>query len=149
MTGYAKIKEVGGGQAMTTATLTAMTWDTAVADTGDFWDSGDPDVGANGFSIPSGVTKVEITAQISVASVASGKIINIRVLKNGTDIVMFNILAAVGTGTLHLLGSSGIIDVVAGDYFEVHGYHNSGATKQGNAFTYGNFFEIIDRNEFV
>lgn len=114
-----------GAKVGRSATVTGVTfphivaWDTEIADTDGFWSAGTP----TRFTIPAGITKVELGAQVALETgvLAGGIYVNIR--KNGADM-------SPATPFTIRSGSSGYNDntvvcrtwpedVVAGDYFEV------------------------------
>jgi hypothetical protein len=97
--------------------ITAIAWDSEVYDTSSFHDNA---VNNTRITIPAGVSKVRLTANITLASVTTGVWVVASILKNG---VVFQGRPRVGydapftTPSLNLMTS--IVDVVAGDYFEV------------------------------
>ncbi|MEP9389668.1 hypothetical protein [Mesorhizobium sp. KR9-304] len=98
------------------STTAIMTWEAEQYDVGGWWSGGSP----TRLTVPSGVTKVRLTANIRPGS-TSGKIF-IRTLKNGSSFVgMLAEGAAPGTsGSPEAPGGvSAVVAVSAGDYFEL------------------------------
>ena len=103
--------------------LTAS-WASASVDTDDIWSAGAP----TRLTVPAGVTKVRLSATIVFATNATG-VRQISVNKNG-DIPEGGLgltTTASNIGQL-LSATSSVMDVEAGDYFELRVYQNSGGS---------------------
>ncbi len=111
-------------QAITTATETAVTWETATYDTDSIWSAGSP----TRLTVPAGVTKVRLKTNVQWDANATGyRYVTFK--KNGADFAgrggsLVDDLAAnfywqnIGTA---------VVEVTAGDYFDVRVQHNKGS----------------------
>lgn len=103
-------------QASTTGEV-AVIWQTEVFD-----DNGFADLGANNtrITVPAGVTRVSLVAGLDTAS-TSFTTLAMSITKNGGGIpgVAFIQSSAAFSGSKGVIVSTGILDVVPGDYFEV------------------------------
>lgn len=114
---------------LATATGAAVTWAAIDLDNGGYWSSGAP----TRFTVPSGVTKVRLAACLRWAGNATGnRFAFIR--KNGASYTMGG---PADTRTAATGGASwptdqnivsGVLSVVAGDYFELVAQQNSGSS---------------------
>lgn len=96
-----------------------VAWQSEERDTDSFWSAGAP----TRLTVPTGVTKVKVSA--SARLTGSGVLLQAAFLKNGAA------SAGLGTqsGTVQdIFVGSDVLDVVAGDYFEVQLFTGSGAT---------------------
>lgn len=103
----------------TTAAYVAIPWQSAVYDTDAFWSAGQP----TRLTVPAGVTKVRLTANIEWQTSPTSQLVEIR--KNGG--------AVVGGGSFIVRGDSGysnqmrniasaVLPVAAGDWFDLAVY---------------------------
>lgn len=102
------------------STSTIISWDNKVLDNGGFYNVGAP----TRLTIPAGVTEVVVSALLrSESAIGSGTSdFAIEILKNGSALVLGNIDNQFwGPPPI----STGVIPVVAGDYFEVRTWCNS------------------------
>lgn len=93
---------------ITANTVTVVTWQAADRDTDSIWSAGAP----TRLTVPTGVTKVRLSAQLRYAASAS---VFVLIGKNGDTPNGAVRVNATGTG---LFGATDVLDVVAGDYFE-------------------------------
>lgn len=110
---------------LASAATGAVTWQSAALDTGSFWSAGAP----TRLVVPAGVTKVRLRGSARFAANSSGQR-QIFITKNGAPLEgRFSVLGnAVATpNTTDLNGTSGVIAVAAGDYFEMSAYQNTSA----------------------
>lgn len=103
----------------TTGAYVAIPWQSAVYDTDAFWSAGQP----TRLTVPAGVTKVRLTANIEWQTSPTSQLVEVR--KNGASVV--------GGGSFIVRGDSGytnqmrnvvsaVIPVVAGDWFDLAVY---------------------------
>ncbi|MCC3862537.1 hypothetical protein [Pseudemcibacter aquimaris] len=103
---------------------TAIPWETASYDTDSFWDGGSP----SRLTVPAGVTRVRLMANLEWQTSPTNQLIEIR--KNGASVL--------GGGSFIVRGDSGysnqmrnitsaVMEVAAGDYFELMVYVGSSA----------------------
>lgn len=110
-------------------TVPTDTWTPIVLDLEDHDDSNWHDLATNNsrMTVPAGVTKVVVVANIMWTVSVAGSFRLGRITKNGAD---FNggpradTADTASAGAVNLATS--VLDVVAGDYFELEGYQNSG-----------------------
>lgn len=109
-----KAADLTGGNFTTPSPLT---WDSEIYDTDGFHSN---TVNNTRLTIPTGVSKARLTTNITLANVTSGVWINGFIQKNGTTFQgrsRVNYDAAFGNPSFCLVTS--VVDVTAGDYFEV------------------------------
>ena len=109
-------------------TTTAIPWDSTVEDVGGFWSALNP----TRLTVPTGVTWVRVTGNATWDSNTSGKRIA-WVDKNGVPfvgrpVVEQQAVSSSGSNTRQNL-TSGPISVIAGDYFEMKVFQNSGGSR--------------------
>lgn len=99
-------------------TATVLTFDTDVYDTLGFHDTSS---NTSRLTVPSGVTKVRLSGQVGVSSSTANERITLDVLKNGAVFSPgYPVQTAETAATTRFANlSSAIIDVSAGDYFEL------------------------------
>ncbi len=106
-------------------TASAIAWDTEDYDVGGWHDNA---INNSRLTVPSGVTRVRLVGGISdVSSVSSQMLGTIR--KNGSD--TYNGVASTETDTSggdRLMIASPVLEVIAGDYFELYGFGSSRTT---------------------
>jgi hypothetical protein len=123
-------------QSVPSASTATITWSAAERDTNSFWSSG-----ANTrLTIPSGVSRVKVRALLEWAT--SGSMRFVTILKNGTQpagTACFRTVANEGDGVLE----TDVLDVTAGDYFEVSVYNAAvGALNVGTGTNGKTWFAI-------
>lgn len=105
------------GQSLTGGVTTAMIWQTEVFD-----DNGMIDIAGNPtrITVPIGVTRVCVDAGIDTGSVSQATI-QVGITKNGGGLIGESFVGIEGAfgGSKGISLSTGIINVVAGDFFEV------------------------------
>ncbi len=120
-------------QSISGSTNTQVTFSTASLDTDGFWSSGTP----NRITIPSGVSKIRITANVDTG--AENVDVQNWVAKNGSaaiaDAVAFGSAGAL-LGTKGAVAVSSVLSVSAGDYFEVWAWANGAWTVDATSNTY-------------
>jgi hypothetical protein len=78
------------------------------------------------FTVPSGVTKVRVLGNITIAGNANGNC-TLKILKNNSDLIAYTqIKNANAYNGINI--DSGVITCVAGDYFEIVAAQNSGSS---------------------
>lgn len=103
------------GQNLTASPV--VTWDTEVYDTGD-WHEGVTN--PSRLTVPAGVTMVQATACIKLASVSADQWVSAVIRKNGAAFVGgAQHIAEAGVTTPSICLQTGIVEVVEGDYFEL------------------------------
>lgn len=96
-----------------------IAWEEAVYDTNAFWTAGAP----SRLTIPSGVSRIRLTGSVSFEGMSTAGSVFAQILKN-------NVAQSPGSGFTFRQGSTGfsdnvipimspVIDVIAGDYFEI------------------------------
>ncbi len=130
-------------QALVTATDTNIIWQVGnVSETVvGMWVAGTP----TRFIVPADVTLVRVSGNINFVANAAG-IRNVQINKNGVGFDMSGAVrvdaAAVGVTTLNV--TTGIVEVVAGDYFELQVQQTSGGALNTVASVLSNFcMEIV------
>lgn len=111
-----------GDQALTTATVTTLTWDTESSDTDDYHSNV---TNNDRMTVPSD-GRYLLTCNLYYASNATGYRL-IAFYKNGVTVMGQVQLPAVATTNTNL-GYSTVVSAVEGDYFHVVGYQNSGGS---------------------
>lgn len=101
-------------QALSAGVAAIVTWNTEVADVGTWHDTV---TNNTRLTVPSGVTKVRVSANVEGASAANP--FHAQILKNGAVVVGTSKSNNNASGADYLNLSTAILDVVAGDYFEV------------------------------
>ncbi len=115
-------------QSISNSSATTVTWNGTEYDTGvatygaAFWNS------AGRFTIPSGVTKIRIGASASWASSSAG-LRSVNIKKNGSAFTgQPHVRGSATTAIMLQQGWSPVINVTAGDYFEVVVFQTSGGS---------------------
>ncbi|TGT72900.1 hypothetical protein EN802_13555 [bacterium M00.F.Ca.ET.159.01.1.1] len=111
-------------QAITTATETPVTWESAVYDSDSIWSAGSP----TRLTVPSGVTKVRLKANVQW-DISSVGFRYVAMKKNGAD------FDGRGASLIDSLASnyewqnigSAVVAVTAGDYFDLRVQHSKGS----------------------
>lgn len=136
-------KTLDAAQSFTTAVIAPITFSTAVYDTSAIFNI------ANNtrLTVPTGITKVKIKANAQIASNATG-IRALVIYKNGSssyDGRAANVSMPLSTEATTMQVVSPVLNVVAGDYFEVFFKHTSGANLDVNGW-YPTWFsmEIVE-----
>jgi hypothetical protein len=91
----------------------AVSWDAESYDVGNWWTSGSP----TRMTVPSGVTRIRITACCRTGT--NNQNITGNLLKNGSDVFAGNPGGYSFSATGGVMLVSPVLEVVAGDYFEV------------------------------
>lgn len=117
-------------QSLGTASDTALSWSTEVHDVGAWFDSGSP----TRFTVPSGVTKVRLSGNIERASEGNMMLGYFR--KNGSAIPGVAYQATATTGGELLNVCSTVLEVTAGDYFELAAIVPQASTVQASTQTW-------------
>ena len=114
-----------GNQSLSTGTFTALSFDQETYDVGDWHDNVTDNTR---MTVPAGITKVRITGGAQYAGNSTGRRF-LLVHKNGSAFADSPtlILNATSGNTDALAISSNVIEVVAGDYFELVGLQDSGS----------------------
>lgn len=119
-----------------------VTWDTEVYDNEAIHDTGS---NTSRLTVPAGVTYVRVTGQIAISSSTPDTLKDLQILKNGS--IAFNgvplLDGEIGASSLTLQATSGILPVVAGDYFEVKIFEESDTSVTIVAQSSWFFMEII------
>jgi hypothetical protein len=115
-------------QSIPSGTNTPVTWQTAIYDTSGIYNPSNP----TRLTVPAGVTKVRLAAQIVFGSNATGKR-DVLIQKNGSlnydGRATTNALPVTGTSqTMTVNITSPVLEVTQGDYFEILVYQNSGGS---------------------
>lgn len=129
--GGARIRSASLQNYTLTGAFTAMRFDTADRDTHGFWSSSQP----NRFTVPAGVTKIRLSASVKVDSADTIENNQFTFGKNGVTQVTSGLgnmgIANVGYSNPGGTLVSDVLDVVAGDYFEL--FYFSSGTWSANA----------------
>jgi len=122
------------------ATVTAIPWDASEYDTDSIWSSTNP----TRLTVPSGITKVRISANITMQGGAAS-LIAITTQKNGAGYVGASYITPAVQADTGASLISPVVSVTAGDYFEVLVYHNDTVSRDVLAY-YSTWFtmEIIE-----
>ncbi|USG59926.1 hypothetical protein NBZ79_12140 [Sneathiella marina] len=115
-------------QTVATGSVQILDWQAAAYDTDSFHD---PNATGSRLTIPPGVPKVQLTAQIRWDN-NSANFREVQIYKNGANTYAgraFSRTAAVAGVTMQTVMSP-VLPVTAGDYFEVAVWQNSGANRQ-------------------
>ena len=118
-------------QAIAAGVTTALTWDQEVYDTNDFHDNV---TNNTRMTIPAGVTKVICRSNITGSNQTGQLVLSLR--KNGSDVEGGFLCDTDTSGIDGLNGVSSVIDVSAGDYFEVFAFSSSARDISNNVFTW-------------
>lgn len=115
-------------QAIAGVTTTTVQWNAEVVDT-DGWH--DNVTNPSRLTVPAGVSRVRVTANLVTEATASGQFV-MTMLKNGADFIGSARSESDTAGTDSVNGMSAIVAVVPGDYFEVQVY-STGAIDIGSS----------------
>ncbi len=128
-------------QSISDNTNTVASFNSEVYDEGNFYSSGQP----TRLTIPAGVSKVKLSGNVIFASHSTGWR-RITISKNGGGFIgSFDIRMNAVNGTdTGLQGSTPVIDVVEGDYFELGVHHTRGSALNTVANTLWFSIEAID-----
>lgn len=106
-------------------------WSKVAYNNAEFWDSSNP----TRLVVPKGITKVRISGNVLWDSNATGQRM-LRILKNGTYSVGLPYTRDVAISTAPQNGTSGVIPVKEGDYFEFEAFQDSEGDRQFRADPY-------------
>lgn len=124
-TGGARVQR-NSAQLISTGVETTISWQNEVFDDLDFVDIGSQ---PTRITIPSGVTRVRLTAGFENAAAVAN--VQIKIVENGTTIVAAADAASFYNGP-DLTVDTGLIDCDPGDYYEVIVYHDAAGTIDHN-----------------
>jgi hypothetical protein len=115
-------------QSISNSTWTTVTFDAEDYDTSSIYTSGSP----TRMTVPTGVTRIRLAAQISMQNIASGEC-RLNIKKNGvtfsTDSFVGGAHGTVAIATPHVNVTTPVITVSPTDYFEVECWQSSGSAK--------------------
>ncbi len=102
---------------------TALTWETVTYDT-DGWYSGSQ---TTRLTVPSGFTRVRVSANVTWGASSDGNVRQVRLFKNNLTVAgMFaDSKVPAGSGVTQHNVSSAVLSVSPGDFFEVMAFHNA------------------------
>lgn len=133
-------------QSITTGTNTVVTWQQTGVDTG-YRGTSFADLANDRFTIPAGVTKIRLTTNLRFQGFSGEYDQAVRFRKNGSNAFdgvgfqHFRAPTATNTAATHI--STAVLDVVAGDDFDVQVFQNSGGGLNVQADSQNNtWFEI-------
>ncbi|WRW34259.1 glycerophosphoryl diester phosphodiesterase [Staphylococcus phage CF7] len=109
----------------------SIPWSKVTYNNAEFWDSNNP----TRLVVPKGITKVRVAGNVLWDSNATGQRM-LRILKNGTYSLGLPYTRDVAISTAPQNGTSGVIPVKEGDYFEFEAFQDSGADRQFRADPY-------------
>ncbi|XWX35495.1 glycerophosphoryl diester phosphodiesterase [Staphylococcus phage PG-2021_86] len=112
-------------------TYMPIPWSKVTYNNAEFWDSNNP----TRLVIPKGITKVRVAGNVLWDSNATGQRM-LRILKNGTYSLGLPYTRDVAISTSPQNGTSGVIPVKEGDYFEFEAYQDSEGDRQFRADPY-------------
>ncbi|MGW8177404.1 MAG: hypothetical protein ACWGQW_01190 [bacterium] len=101
---------------------TPIPWDATLYDTDSFWSASNP----TRLTVPAGVSKVRLVGSLNGAS-ATGQL-HISFDKNGANTYGLSALDTDTTGADFVSTASAVIEVEAGDYFQLRGYTDTTRT---------------------
>ncbi|UXR08324.1 glycerophosphoryl diester phosphodiesterase [Staphylococcus phage vB_ScaM-V1SC04] len=114
-----------------TSQYMTIPWSKVTYNNAEFWDSNNP----TRLVVPKGITKVRVSGNALWDSNPAGHRM-LRILKNGTYSLGLPYTRDVAISTAPQNGSSGVIPVKEGDYFEFEVYQGSGEDRQFRADPY-------------
>jgi len=119
---------LGTDQSISDSSATNISFTSADYDTLSFWSAGSP----TRITIPSGVSKVRLSAELQYAANATGAR-TFQINKNGSGVYngrasVNGSAASTSTSGFGMNCSTAVINVSAGDYFEVNTSQNSGGS---------------------
>ncbi|MGI4715117.1 hypothetical protein ACR2XW_27020, partial [Klebsiella pneumoniae] len=103
-------------------------WSKVTYNNAEFWDSNNP----TRLVVPKGITKVRVAGNVLWDSNATGQRM-LRILKNGTYSIGLPYTRDVAISTAPQNGTSGVIPVKEGDYFEFEAFQDSEGDRQFRA----------------
>ena len=109
----------------------SIPWSKVTYNNAEFWDSNNP----TRLVVPKGITKVRVAGNVLWDSNATGQRM-LRILKNGTYSLGLPYTRDVAISTAPQNGTSGVIPVKEGDYFEFEAFQDSGEDRQFRADPY-------------
>lgn len=122
----ARVKRTANLSISSSVSNVAVTWSVSDVDTSTFWSAGAP----TRLTIPAGVTRVRLRANVRWDSASATGIRQITLFKNGATLAgRFSqiVNASAGTQFTDQNAASPVLPVTAGDYFELIAYQTSGA----------------------
>lgn len=132
-TKYAIVKRSSTLSSFTSGTIS---WETEYADTGSFWTSGSP----TRFTVPSGVTRVRLTANVECSTASTYAQVEMR--KNGARVDGCT-TKITGRGAPRLMNVvSAPVEVSEGDYFELYVLSGSATTINASNFFWFSIEEV-------
>lgn len=136
-TKYATVS-MTANQALSAGVSTALIWDNEVADVGGWHDNA---TNNTRLTVPSGVTRVKLVGNTYSTSLVNTPY-NLEIKKNGATVAGGGIMGSYYTGQMNL--SSAVLEVAAGDYFELIATSTAAQTVATNNFTWFSIFEVAD-----
>lgn len=128
-------------ETLTSGSILIIPWDAEVYDHGDW-----ADIGGNPtrLTVPIGVTKVRLTGSAGLSTSITADRYFVRIKKNGggaPDFILPGHDISNISGAAKFSYSSPVLDVVAGDYFEMEVFQDSGGNKDVDAVNTANGIE--------
>lgn len=113
---------LSANEPITTSTATAISWDSEIEDVGGWWDAGTP----TRFTVPSGVNRVRLTANVRWDAVAAG-LRSAEIYKNGSPGWFASANDDGSSAGTHQNLATAAVPVVSGDYFTLVVTHTRGS----------------------
>lgn len=113
-------------EALASGAVLAIPWDAEVYDEGGWWTSG----AATRLTVPTGVTRVRLTGTVAIVSGLTADRFLVRLQKNDDASATLQVAQDLDpiTGGPVLSISSPVLTVVAGDFFELEAFQDSGGS---------------------
>lgn len=132
---------LSGGKTVETSTWTTVTWNNAEYNLSNFWSSSSR---PTRITIPKGVKKVRLSTNTLWDSNSDGSR-RIRMRKNGEYTTGLSYISYPAGGTSPVGGTSSVVNVFEGDYFEMEVYQSSGSDRELREDPYTWFsLEVVD-----
>ena len=117
---HGALMKLNGNKSLAASSYLLVPWGGSVYNTGGWWSTSNP----SRLTVPSGVTKVRISASILWESSDSGYR-QLRIKKNGQYSYGLPYDRYTAISTSGHTGQSAVVEVTAGDYFELEVYHTA------------------------
>ncbi len=111
-------------ESLSSGSVLQIPWDTEIYDAGDFFSLGSP----SRLTVPNGITRVRLTGQIGILSGLTADRVLVRLRKNANLAVTIQTAQDLDpiSGAPSISISTPVFEVVAGDFFELEAFQDSG-----------------------
>lgn len=124
-----------------------LSWDDTEIDTDSFWDGGQP----TRLTVPAGITKVRVAGGIRMSTGVAGTAQELQIRKNGASTFLGGAtFSSPSSFTTHRINAmTPVLDVVAGDYFELNMFATSQTSETLNSNVCYFSIEVVETEDAV